>query len=252
MEHRSVTRSFLVGLADAMGIDRDVLDRVGTTVAPGSDRAGTGVASCYRLGEHTVIWCDPVLNDRLAAAIPAGEQWDAGRFAAWATGEGAEPLGRAVMHVLEGQGPSHEMPDGVRLRWLDRGSERDVAQLTAFCASCTVDEVESAEIDLGDLDPRIVVAVDDDGAIGAYASALPWEYDEGFDDIGVLSRPDVRRRGWTAAALGALIERQHALRLEPLYRCDTDNDASMAVAHWAGFVPATELTAVCFGAGPQV
>lgn len=66
------------------------------------------------------------------------------------------------------------------------------------------------------------------------ASMLRWR-ESPVGDLGVLTLPDARGRGLGREVVGAIADHAVASGLEPQYRCQTDNLASVALARSAGF-----------------
>ncbi|WP_447407152.1 GNAT family N-acetyltransferase, partial [Clostridium perfringens] len=66
------------------------------------------------------------------------------------------------------------------------------------------------------------------------ASAYPWESGL-FADLGVLTLPDVRGRGFARAVVLTISEFSRRKGYEPQYRCQIDNLASVALAKSCGF-----------------
>lgn len=117
---------------------------------------------------------------------------------------------------------------GVQVR---RISPEDADLFAAFAAAAPAADREEAFVEL---DHWRVVGCLVDGALLATASAYPWHGTQ-LADLGVLTLPAHRRRGLGAAAVRALADLAVAEGLEPQYRCQHDNHASVALARAAGF-----------------
>ncbi len=126
----------------------------------------------------------------------------------------------------------------------DRAVDADVATITELIEASDPDDVDDAEIELDDLDPMIVGLVDGQGRMGSYASGRWWDGDQLFDDIGVLTRTDVRGRGWGSAAVAAFCRASLDAGRLPLYRCNRSNTGSRALALSVGFRESFSLLAV--------
>ena len=68
------------------------------------------------------------------------------------------------------------------------------------------------------------------------ASLRPWGA-SALADLGVLTLPDARGKGFACIAVRAICEHGRTLHHEPRYRCRMDNLASIALARASGFVP---------------
>jgi RimJ/RimL family protein N-acetyltransferase len=73
---------------------------------------------------------------------------------------------------------------------------------------------------------------DGDRLISA-ASAILWE-NSPFADLGVLTLPDARGKGAARAVVMAMLDFVRGQGLEPQYRCQVDNSASVALATACG------------------
>ena len=131
---------------------------------------------------------------------------------------------------------------------LDRDVADDVAVLAEFVNAISQDDLDEVELDLDELDPFIVALFDGDTMV-AYGSGRPDSRAAVFDDIGVLTHPDHRRRGLGVRVVAEFVKRRRASdpTRRMLYRCNTDNVASNAVAESLGFSFANTVGAVRFG-----
>ena len=90
---------------------------------------------------------------------------------------------------------------------------------------------------------------DGDRLISA-ASAILWE-NSPFADLGVLTLPDARGKGAARAVVMAMLDFVRGQGLEPQYRCQVGNSASVALATACGlrlygqWIVATELASPC-------
>jgi predicted GNAT family acetyltransferase len=73
---------------------------------------------------------------------------------------------------------------------------------------------------------------DGDRLISA-ASAYPWESSR-IADLGVLTLPDVRGKGYARAVVQAINWHSRHQGYEPQYRCQLDNHASVSLAKACG------------------
>ena len=229
-------------LADLADDDASLFDAAGTTVIAEAARSGTPAVSAYRVGEHTLVRCDPAVVDRVLTLLVDGPgiAVDLDRF---------EDLLRPAAETMHGRGLVHVMrdlsdvvagdPPG-DLRALDRVSDRDL-----IAGLVTVDEegADEAEIDLNDLDERIVGIVRAD-VLAAYASECPWDTDPTFADIGVMTHPDHRGRGLGHAVVAEMTRSIDRAGRIPMYRCNHHNTASRALCRAVGYTQVAVLTAV--------
>ncbi|UCN14243.1 GNAT family N-acetyltransferase [Cellulomonas iranensis] len=113
----------------------------------------------------------------------------------------------------------------------------DADAFAAFAAAAPEDDLDEAYVEL---DHWLVVGAFVAGADGprlvSAASAYPWAGTT-LADTGVLTLPEHRGRGLGRRSVRALAAHAHARGHEPLYRCQLDNAASVALARAAGFVP---------------
>jgi len=201
------------------GLAGSLVTEAGVSLGPEEDRRGSAIASCYSLGAHTVIFCDPDLMPQLQSFVDAHPAADRATWLAWAVGEGASHLGSGVMRVRE-TGQSADQPANSSVAALSANEPADVARIHAFLDVCDEDDIDEADIDRDNLDPVIHCAIGQDNEVQAFASALPWDSLPAWWDIGVLTSETHRKRGLGAQA---------------------------ALAASLGFVIATELDAVRFG-----
>lgn len=109
----------------------------------------------------------------------------------------------------------------------------DAEAFTQLLDACPEADCEEAYVELGHW---AVAGVEAGGRLVAVASAYPWSEEHAVADIGVLTRPDARGRGFGRRAVHALCREIIARGYEPQYRCDRANEASAALARSAGFV----------------
>ena len=224
----------------------------GTVIAPADGRAGSGSATSYPTPSGTIVWCDPALVDTLAAMLEGASDAaiSAEEFARRATSAGATLSGFGNNRVLDNalRRPAEDPnATGVSVRVLDRARADDQALLAELASATSQDEREQAGLDLDHLDVDIVGLLNHDRLV-AYAGGLPSWINDRFDDIGVLTHPDHRRRGLGALAVSEFV--RHQLATDPerhmLYRCTTENAGSNAVAESLGFTFAHTVGTVRF------
>lgn len=243
MNNTASAQRLRVSLTDAMGGDTGLLEVAGTTAVADGARVGSRRIACYQLGRHTMLFCDPDVVGRAMPFEHSTARSDPA-FRQWAAQSGAVVIGQSVMKVARPSGlmsVSTEQP-ARRLRWSDH---EDVVLMQAFVDASDPDDLDEAEVAMDELDDLAVAVLGPDGGIGAFASARPFEQDHWFGDIGIVSAPNVRRRGLGAAAVSLLVsDVLLPAGVEPLYRCDPENTGSDRLSASLGFEPALSLTVV--------
>ena len=202
------------------------------------------MAVAYPLGERTVIWCAPPIATRLADldrpdAVTADEFVAAGELL------GGAFVGRGRNLVLATD-PAALHDHRYEPIELDRDNDRDRELLAAFAGACSDEELDEAELDLDELDPAILVLVDDTGSIAAYASGRPWAMDADFDDIAVITHPQHRGRGLGAKTVAEFARRRQQAGRLMFYNHNVENVGSARVADTVGFEVTTTVAAVRF------
>lgn len=76
-----------------------------------------------------------------------------------------------------------------------------------------------------------------DGQLAAIGSAYPFSRNESMADIGVITLPDFRGRGFARKVVQAISLHIAEHGLEPQYRCQLDNESSLILAARCGFSP---------------
>lgn len=131
--------------------------------------------------------------------------------------------------LLRGPASAVHTPDNAARALTDA----DAAAFAELLDACP--EADRAEAQV-ELDHWAVVGVEAGGRLVAVATAYPWSEEPPVADLGVLTRPGARGRGFGRRATLALCREVLARGYEPQYRCDPANEASAAVARAAGFV----------------
>lgn len=129
--------------------------------------------------------------------------------------------------LRDGSSAVHTPDDQARL--LGEGDDAAFADLHDACPEA---DREEAYVEL---DHWAVAGVAHEGRLMAVATAYPWSGEHRVADIGVLTRPQARGRGFGRRATRALCREIIARGYEPQYRCDPSNLASAALARSAGF-----------------
>jgi hypothetical protein len=129
------------------------------------------------------------------------------------------------------------LPGGALPEGDDGGRTRVLGPADAAAFDRMVAQVPAAEVDEAyvELDHDLVVGtVDGSGELVCAASAYPWR-GSALSDIGVLTVPAARERGYAAATVRAISRLLLADGAQPQYRCDVTNTASAGVARAVGF-----------------
>lgn len=173
----------------------------------------------------------PASADALLASLAAAEE----KFHDW---ELVYYLSPAARQAVEAEAPA----DGIRVI-----TGADAELFAAFEAVNTEDDLEEAYVEA---DHWLAVAhLDANGAIGAAASAYPWDGTL-LADVGVITAPGARGKGLATALVKAISRLIIDKGYEPQYRCQDINTASQATAKRSGY----ELFArwrVVTGADPE-
>ena len=246
MTHEMIETRFHAAIARDMGLQVDTLDNTATLVIPEEDRAGSPYSvAAYRVRQLTALRVDPAFTARIEGLADGEQALSFEELTAWAEQSGWELVDGADSHLVAITALAHPpLPDGATLISLDRDDRRDHSRIAELMASCDPDDVDAAEIELDDLDPLIIALLDQDGRLGSFVSGRRWEVDERFDDIGVITRDDLRGLGWGSANVAAFCRRSFELDRLPLYRCNWSRPASKALALGVGFRPSLSLLAI--------
>lgn len=224
----------------------------GTSLVPADDRLGSRIATCYPFDGRTAVWCDPDVAEQLAPIV-GPTPLSARDFVTSCTELGAEVRGIGLNRVLDGPPLDPHIELGAcSIRSLDRNDAADVALIAAFRAAVSDADAEEAELDVDDLDPHIVAAIEStDDQHGermlAFAGARLADSIQ-FDDIGVITHPAARWRGLGVACVHRLIESRRASDTPAMYRCEADNTGSGRIAERLGFDLVQTVGSVRFGA----
>ncbi|WP_239004026.1 GNAT family N-acetyltransferase [Nocardia panacis] len=119
-----------------------------------------------------------------------------------------------------------------------RLTAEDAELFAAFESATPEQDLDDAYVEL---DHEIVYGSFDSGALVCAASSYTWaagdytrEKDSAISDFGVVTVPEHRGKGHARAAVRALARHAYAAGLEPQYRCQLDNAASVALAGKSG------------------
>jgi GNAT superfamily N-acetyltransferase len=235
--------AYRASIASVLGVDPAIFMLPGTSVHSSDERRGTRLASHYRVGEHSVVWCDPAVVESVLELDGRPAPLDIETLAAWAARHGATRVGAGYDHVLA---PSFRAPDRPgAVTALDPSSAAAVDLVADLLDACSEDDRDEAEFELEALDPHLVGWLEHDRLL-ALAGARPWVARPGFLDIGVITHPAARRRGLGRAVVAEVAARVLIHGRLPLYRCNADNVASWRLCRSVGFEVAVEIEAYLF------
>ena len=128
------------------------------------------------------------------------------------------------------------LPENISIRKLDPQSKADKKLFALFARTITKKELALAQVSLDDKCPMGLFA---DGELVSAASLVAWN---SIMDIGIMTRPDMRKKGYGKLIVQKLCEEAAADGALLQYRCDKSNAASYNLMLKAGFVPAVEMT----------
>lgn len=109
----------------------------------------------------------------------------------------------------------------------------DAESFTRFTEQAPADDLDEAFVEL---DHWLVFGTFVEGQLACAASMYPWSGTR-LADLGVITLPDRRGKGYARATVRAMSAHALAAGYEPQYRCQTDNEPSIALARAAGFAP---------------
>ena len=107
----------------------------------------------------------------------------------------------------------------------------DAAAFAALVADCPEEDLDEAYVEL---DHWLVLGTFLGDRLVSAGSLYPWD-DTRIADLGVITLPEVRGRGFGRRTVRAMSAAALERGFEPQYRCQHDNAASVALARAAGF-----------------
>jgi len=109
--------------------------------------------------------------------------------------------------------------------------EEDAHQFSELEEAAPADDLDEAFVEL---DHWLAFGSFEDSRLVCAASMIPWRGTR-LADLGVITLPQYRGRGLATRTVRALSARALSQGYEPQYRCQLDNEASVALASAAGF-----------------
>lgn len=110
-------------------------------------------------------------------------------------------------------------------------TEADAEAFEKFTAAIPENELDEAFVEL---DHWLVYGTFADDQLVAASSMYPWRGSQ-LADLGIITHPDYRGRGFATRTVRAISARALADGYEPQYRCQLGNEGSSEVARAAGF-----------------
>ena len=120
----------------------------------------------------------------------------------------------------------HPAPPHIR-----RLAPADTAVFNAFQASASKEDLDAAWVEL---DHWQVFGAFDGEQLVAAGSLYPWGLDPALADMGVLTLREARGRGHARRLVQTMAVSAQASGLQPQYRCQLDNTASITTAERSG------------------
>jgi RimJ/RimL family protein N-acetyltransferase len=121
---------------------------------------------------------------------------------------------------------SEAVPEGTR-----ELTDQDAELFARFTDAAPADEFDEAFVEL---DHWLVFGTFTEGRLVTAASMYLWQ-ETRLADLGVITLPEYRGRGLARRTVRAMSARALAGGYEPQYRCQLDNEPSVALAAAAGF-----------------
>lgn len=217
--HDSTINQIRAGWSDRLELDPMSLENSGLTLIP---REGSSGITALKLLDSIVVICQPALFPTMATISPE-ELFDMppllNRLAAYT----ANPIG--VASISYADVGTLEAPRSVHVA--HQGKLKDVDFILSTCT-----EEEQEESDVSTM-PTFFVAESDAGEPTSVAGYETWNGK--IAQIGVLTRPEHRGKGYAAVAAQAVV--QHALNnhLVPQWRCRIGNSSSDRLSQNLGF-----------------
>lgn len=106
-------------------------------------------------------------------------------------------------------------------------SKVDTDYFVEFEFSATEEDLDDASVEL---DHWKVYGAFEDNRLVAVASMYPWDDDSKIGDMGVLTLPDYRGRGYAKKLIEVISQSALHEGYEPQYRCQLENTASVGLA----------------------
>ncbi len=245
LTHELIEARFHTALAHAMGLDLGRFDTAATIVLSEPDRVGSGYVAVCRIRQLTCVRADPALALGVEELTDPHSSLSFDDAREWAKRSGWVVVDGADHHLVTASDLAPRVPpQRASVVFLDRDDPVDHRRIAELIEACDADDLDEAEIDIEDLDPIIVALLDDQGRLGSFVSGRRWTQDERFDDIGVITRDDLRGKGWGSANVAAFSRRCFELDRLPLYRCNWSRTASKALVTGLGFKRSVSILAI--------
>ncbi|NML37277.1 GNAT family N-acetyltransferase [Chitinophaga sp. G-6-1-13] len=140
--------------------------------------------------------------------------------------------------ILHGADYVFFFPEDEKARLMKETTEGNIRRLTAadaaafeaFCAASSEEDLDGAYVEL---DHWRVMGVFEGEQLVCAASMYPWN-DTAIADLGVLTLTAARGKGYARRLTRAICRLAYEEGYEPQYRCQLDNQASVALAKAVG------------------
>ncbi|HHQ2585173.1 TPA: GNAT family N-acetyltransferase [Providencia rettgeri] len=124
----------------------------------------------------------------------------------------------------------HKIPSNIRAL-----TSADAAAFQAFCEASSEDDLDGASVEL---EHWLVYGLFSDEKLVAAASMYPWDDEElAIADLGVLTLSEHRGKGYARKLVSAICQIALEKGYQPQYRCQLDNQASLALANSLNLIP---------------
>lgn len=111
----------------------------------------------------------------------------------------------------------------------------DATLFQTFCEASSADDLDGASVEL---DHWLVYGLFSDEKLIAAASMYPWDDKKlAIADLGVLTLSEHRGKGYARKLVSAICQIAFAKGYQPQYRCQLDNQASLALANSLNLIP---------------
>ncbi|ENR5391513.1 TPA: GNAT family N-acetyltransferase [Providencia rettgeri] len=124
----------------------------------------------------------------------------------------------------------HKIPSNIRAL-----TSTDAAVFQTFCEASSEEDLDGASVEL---DHWLVYGLFFDEKLVAAASMYPWDDKNlAIADLGVLTLSEHRGKGYARKLVSAICQIALDKGYQPQYRCQLDNQASLALANSLNLIP---------------
>ncbi|HBO23133.1 MAG TPA: GNAT family N-acetyltransferase [Providencia sp.] len=152
------------------------------------------------------------------------------------TQETAEPLRKHLADRWYGADQffyfSQEALSALRLKkvpyYIRALTDADTKIFQSFCEASSEEDLDGASVEL---EHWLVYGLFSNGQLVAVASMYPWDEEASIADLGVLTLSEQRGKGYARELVLAICQIALEKGYQPQYRCQLDNNASLALAN---------------------